>query len=212
MVGYISVPDTVSHFWVVPPRDPQNPKFWPSTSEYLENDKSQRYMSIRAWNQLDDSFLKCNLRGGSRPPLTGVHYKHKCVAFLSIFATWSLFQMPLCLQSSWCYIDINFFCWHPPLYLLVSWAWWDWPLTWLTNHRPSVLWHCWLGHVTRKTVSEMTYNVSNGTLNSTIPYTPAVVSLSAQPWRRFKLFECFPVLNVFSVRPIVGASSDSVNS
>ena len=30
--------------------------------------------------------------------------------------------------------------------------------------------HCWLGHVTRKTVSEMTYNVSSGTLNSTIPY------------------------------------------
>jgi len=27
-----------------------------------------------------------------------------------------------------------------------------------------------LGHVTRKTVSEMTYNVSSGTLNSTIPY------------------------------------------
>jgi len=26
-----------------------------------------------------------------------------------------------------------------------------------------------LGHVTRKTVSEMTYNVSSGTLNSTIP-------------------------------------------
>jgi len=52
----------------------------------------------------------------------------------------------------------------------VSWAWWDWPLTWLTNHRPSVLWHCWLGHVTCKIVSEMTYNVSSGTLNSTIPY------------------------------------------
>jgi len=50
----------------------------------------------------------------------------------------------------------------------VSWAWWDWPLTWLTNHRPSVLWHCWLGHMTRKTVSEMIYNVSSGTLNSTI--------------------------------------------
>jgi len=41
---------------------------------------------------------------------------------------------------------------------------------WLTNHRPSVLSHCWLGHVTRKTVSEMTYDVSSGTLNSTIPY------------------------------------------
>jgi len=27
-----------------------------------------------------------------------------------------------------------------------------------------------VGHVTRKTVSEMTYNVSSGTLNSTIPY------------------------------------------
>ena len=52
----------------------------------------------------------------------------------------------------------------------MSWAWYDWRLTWLTNHRPSVLWHCWLGHVTRKIVSEMTYNVSSGTLNSTVPY------------------------------------------
>ena len=24
------------------------------------------------------------------------------------------------------------FCLHPSLYLLVSWPWWDWPLTWLT--------------------------------------------------------------------------------
>jgi len=37
-------------------------------------------------------------------------------------------------------------------------------LTWLTNHYPSVLWHCWLGHVTHKIVSEMTYNVSSGTV------------------------------------------------
>jgi len=57
---------------------------------------------------------------------------------------------------------------HPSLYFLLSWAWWDWPLTWLTNHRPSVLWHCWLGHLTRTIVSEMTYNVSSGTLNPTI--------------------------------------------
>jgi len=42
--------------------------------------------------------------------------------------------------------------------------------TWLTNHRPSVLCHCWFGHLTRKIVSEMTYNVSSGTLNTTIPY------------------------------------------
>ena len=46
-----------------------------------------------------------------------------------------------------------------------SWTWWDLPLTWLTNHHPSVLWH-----VTRKIVSEMTYNVSSGTLNTTVPY------------------------------------------
>jgi len=59
---------------------------------------------------------------------------------------------------------------HPSLYLLVNWAWCDWPLTWLTNHCPSVLWHCRLGHLTCKIVSEMTYYVSSGTLNTTIPY------------------------------------------
>jgi len=52
----------------------------------------------------------------------------------------------------------------------MSWAWWDWPLTWLTNHCPSVLWHCWLGHLTSKIISEMTYDVSSGTLNTTILY------------------------------------------
>jgi len=59
---------------------------------------------------------------------------------------------------------------HLFLYLWVGWAWRDWLLTWLTNHCPSVLWHCWLGHMTRKIVSEMTCNVSNGTLNPTVPY------------------------------------------
>jgi len=67
-----------------------------------------------------------------------------------------------------------FFCLDPSRYLLVSWAWWDWPLKWLTSHRPSVLWHCWLGHVTRKIVFEMTYNVSSGSLNPTIPYRPCI--------------------------------------
>ena len=32
---------------------------------------------------------------------------------------------------------------------------------------PSVLWRCWLGHLTRKIVPGMTYNVSSGTLNHT---------------------------------------------
>ena len=45
-------------------------------------------------------------------------------------------------------------------------------LTW----SPSVLWHCWLGHVTREIVSEMTYNVSSATLNSAIPYQRGVKS------------------------------------
>ena len=40
----------------------------------------------------------------------------------------------------------------------------------LEDYRPSVLLHCWLGHLTCKIVSEMTYNVSSGTLNPTIPY------------------------------------------
>jgi len=40
----------------------------------------------------------------------------------------------------------------------------------ITNHRSSVVWHCCLGHLTREIISEMTYNVSSGTLNSTIPY------------------------------------------
>jgi len=64
---------------------------------------------------------------------------------------------------------LKFFCLHPSLYLLMIWAWWDWFLTWLTNHCLSVLWHCWLGHLTHKIVSEMTCNVSSGTLNPTIP-------------------------------------------
>jgi len=38
------------------------------------------------------------------------------------------------------------------------------------SSHPSVLWRCWLGHLTRKIVSEMTYNVSSETLNTTIPY------------------------------------------
>ena len=33
-----------------------------------------------------------------------------------------------------------------------------------------MLWRYWLGHLTRKIVSEMTYNVSSGTLNTTIPW------------------------------------------
>jgi len=34
----------------------------------------------------------------------------------------------------------------------VRWTWWDWSLI-LWTYLPSVLWHCWLGHLTRKNPS-----------------------------------------------------------
>ena len=92
-----------------------------------------------------------------------------CLVYLSVF------EASLCLRSYTCYIYmVTSF-----LYLSVSLAWWDWPLTWLTNHFPSVLWHCWLGHATHKIVSKMIDNVSIGTLNPTIPYRSVVLSVMA---------------------------------
>ena len=33
---------------------------------------------------------------------------------------------------------------------MVEWSWWDSSLIWKTNWFPSVLWHCWFGHMTCK--------------------------------------------------------------
>ena len=33
---------------------------------------------------------------------------------------------------------------------VVEWCWWDSSLIWKTNWFPSVLWHCWFGHMTCK--------------------------------------------------------------
>jgi len=30
---------------------------------------------------------------------------------------------------------------------MVEWSWWDSSLIWKTNWFPSVLWHCWFGHM-----------------------------------------------------------------
>ena len=70
------------------------------------------------------------------------------------------------------------------LYLLVSWAWWDWPLTWLTNHHPSVLWHCWLGHLTCKIVPKVTSNVGNflSKFRHTRPLGTLIINL-LRTWR-----------------------------
>jgi len=68
--------------------------------------------------------------------------------------------------------------WHSLPYLLVSWVWWHWPLMWLTDHRPSVLWHWWLHHLICKIVPKMTYNVYSGTLNRTVPMLKTSSSVS----------------------------------
>ena len=70
----------------------------------------------------------------------------------------------------------------------------------LEDYYPSVLLHCWLGRLTCKIVSEMTYNVSNGTLNPTIPYHThlllcLLVSITFPFLTRFIYFLAFPSLH-----------------
>ena len=48
---------------------------------------------------------------------------------------------------------------------MMEWFWWDSSLILTNNWFPSVLWHCWLGHLAWKIVPEMTYNVLSGTLS-----------------------------------------------
>ena len=87
----------------------------------------------------------------------------------------------LCLWSSW-WIYIFIYIFKKNLFTSLSFSKlsrWYWALFWLTNHRPSVLWHCWLGHVTRKIIPEMIYSVSSGTLSTTSQYlnmsTPFII-------------------------------------
>jgi len=48
---------------------------------------------------------------------------------------------------------------------MMEWSWWYSGLICKTNWFPSVLWHCWFGHMTCKNRPDMTYNVFGGTLN-----------------------------------------------
>jgi len=61
----------------------------------------------------------------------------------------------------------------------VSRDWLDWPSTWLSNHCPSVLRHCWLGYWTRKIVPKMAYYVTNGTFNYTVPQGCIILLVAA---------------------------------
>ena len=55
---------------------------------------------------------------------------------------------------------------------------WDWPLTWKNIILHCYCTHCWLSHLTCKIVSEMTYNVSSGTLNPTTPIPYPIIFAS----------------------------------
>ena len=57
---------------------------------------------------------------------------------------------------------------------MVEWLWWDPSLISTTNWFPSVLWHCWFGHLACKNRPRMTYNVSSGTLNPTHSLTHSI--------------------------------------
>ena len=87
-----------------------------------------------------------------------------------ILLSLALFRAPLCLRSSWSIYVLKFFLLTSFSLPFSELSLMRLALTSLTNHHPSVLWHCWLGRLTRKIVSEMTYNVSSGMLNTTIPY------------------------------------------
>ena len=64
---------------------------------------------------------------------------------------------------------------------MMEWYWWYSSLISMTNWFPSVIWHCWFGHLACKIVPQMTYNVLSGTLSL---YTTTTIHLSV--WRRQK--------------------------
>jgi len=49
----------------------------------------------------------------------------------------------------------------------VEWFWWDSSLISMTNWFPSVLLHCWFGHVACQNRRRNNYYVSSGTLKHT---------------------------------------------
>jgi len=65
----------------------------------------------------------------------------------------------------------------------VEWPWWDWSLI-LRTYLPSVLWHCWLGHFTRKNPSPIwpiQWLKCNGTQRNAVPPPPIYGSKRSPP-------------------------------
>jgi len=55
--------------------------------------------------------------------------------------------------SHWAHFTVHrFICAYRITASIVGWTWWDWSLI-LSTYLPSLLWHCWLGHLTRKNPS-----------------------------------------------------------
>jgi len=65
----------------------------------------------------------------------------------------SLSYERLCIFYLHSAINIVILWLHLFLYLSVSWAWWNWLMTWFSNRCRSVLLRCWLGHNTRTSSS-----------------------------------------------------------
>ena len=60
---------------------------------------------------------------------------------------------------------------------MVEWCWWDLSLVCKTNWFPSVIWHCWFGHMTCKNRPRYDlYNVFGGTLNLAQSINPLCIS------------------------------------
>ena len=71
----------------------------------------------------------------------------------------------------------------------VGWTWWDWSLI-LWTYLPSVLWHCWLGQLTRKNPSPIWRNVFGGTLSLTQSINHLFISISEQHWHIVHHISC----------------------
>ena len=72
---------------------------------------------------------------------------------------------------------------------MVEWFWWDSNLILTTNWFPSVLWHCWFGHLACKIVAKMTYNVLSGMFSLYTTTTYMVMCLGSTSTIQMVLFD-----------------------
>ena len=127
-------------------------------------------------------FLSENYYNGAQWYEQFLQVSHLCEALILLGLALSLFWAPQCLRSSWCYIDVlkkifltSFSLPFSELSLV------GWPVTSLTNHCPSVLWHCWLGHLTGKNRPRNDLSCVEWDVKLYYTYTYLIISIV---WRR----------------------------